>query len=179
MASHMNTKRRASAFALVLALVAGVTVTTSSRTAAQNASSPAYVIRFDHWTDADERDFGEFLAGIGRSGCTTVNACLHDPSNPFQASDPPNIYFRSDCADLPYVLRAYFAWKRGLPFSYEADVEARGHTRDIRYTADGNEVSARTDVLSYSTSGYEMIDVMRDAVSSASFRIHPDLDGPY
>ncbi len=57
------------------------------------------------------------------------------------------------------MLRAYFAWKRGLPFSYEGDVEPRGHTRDIRYTADGNEVSARTDVLSYSTTGYEMLDV--------------------
>jgi hypothetical protein len=77
------------------------------------------------------------------------------------------------------VLRAYFAWKRGLPFSYEGDVEPRGHTRDIRYTPNGNEVTARTDVLTYSTSGYEMIDVMRDAVSSASYRIHPDLDGPY
>lgn len=25
-----------------------------------------------------------------------------------------------DCADLPYYLRAYFAWKMGLPFSYRA-----------------------------------------------------------
>src|SRR5512143_2145589 len=25
-----------------------------------------------------------------------------------------------DCADLPYVLRAYFAWKLGLPFGYSA-----------------------------------------------------------
>src|SRR5579862_5386127 len=118
MASHMNSKRRAGALALVLALAAGGLVVTGNRATAQNASSPTYVIRFDHWTDADERDYGEFLAGIGRSGCTTANACLRDPSNPFQASDPPNIYFRSDCANLPYVLRAYFAWKRGLPFSY-------------------------------------------------------------
>jgi hypothetical protein len=137
------------------------------------------VIRYDHWTAADERAYSEFIQAIGDSGCRTVNTCLHDPANPFRASDPESMPFRSDCADLPYVLRAYFAWKRGLPFSYEGDVEARGHTRDIRYTRDGNEVSARTDVLSYSTSGYEMIDVMRDAVSSASFRIHPDLDGPY
>jgi len=137
------------------------------------------VIRYDHWTDADERAYSEFIQAIGDSGCRTVNTCLHDPANPFRASDPEGMPFRSDCADLPYVLRAYFAWKRGLPFSYEGDVEPRGHTRDIRYTAAGNEVSARTDVLSYSTTGYEMIDVMRDAVSSASFRIHPDLDGPY
>ncbi|MGD0142856.1 MAG: hypothetical protein ABSC92_06840 [Rhizomicrobium sp.] len=136
------------------------------------------IIRYDHWTDADERAYSEFITAIGDSGCRTVNDCLHDPANPFRASDPESMPFRSDCADLPYVLRGYFAWKRGLPFSYEGDVEPRGHTRDIRYTAAGNEVSARTDVLSYSTTGYEMIDVMRDAVSSASFRIHPDLEEP-
>jgi hypothetical protein len=137
------------------------------------------IIRYDHWTDADERAYSEFITAIGDSGCRTVNDCLHDPANPFRASDPESMPFRSDCADLPYVLRGYFAWKHGLPFSYEGDVEPRGHTRDIRYTAAGNEVSARTDVLSYSTTGYEMIDVMRDAVSSASFRIHPDLEEPY
>ncbi|MGD0867640.1 MAG: hypothetical protein ABSA49_19020, partial [Rhizomicrobium sp.] len=136
------------------------------------------IIRYDHWTDADERAYSEFITAIGDSGCRTVNDCLHDPANPFRASDPESMPFRSDCADLPYVLRGYFAWKHGLPFSYEGDVEPRGHTRDIRYTAAGNEVSARTDVLSYSTTGYEMIDVMRDAVSSASFRIHPDLEEP-
>lgn len=27
---------------------------------------------------------------------------------------------KPDCADLPYVLRAYFAWKLGLPFTYRA-----------------------------------------------------------
>ncbi len=61
-------------------------------------ATATYVVRFDHWTDADERDFGEFITAIGNSGCTTVNACLHDPGNPFQASDAPSVYFRSDCA---------------------------------------------------------------------------------
>ena len=48
--------------------------------------------------------------------------------------------FRSDCADLPYVLRFYYAWKRGLPFSYVSDVSPRGRTRDIRYSPKGNRV---------------------------------------
>jgi hypothetical protein len=136
------------------------------------------VIRYDRWRAADERAYGEFITAIGTSGCRTVDACLHDPANPFRASDPPGIAFRSDCADLPYVLRAYFAWKRGLPFSYESEVSPRGHTRDIRYTANGNQVVARSDVLTDSMSGYALLEAVRDAVSSASYRIGPDLEDP-
>jgi len=137
-----------------------------------------YTIRFDHWTEADERGFGEFIAGIGQSDCHTVNTCLHGPGNPFRASDPEGIYFKSDCADLPYVLRAYYAWKRGLPFSYVSVIEPRGHTRDIRYTRNGNEVVERKDVLSGSISGYELLEELRDIISSATYRMHPDLDAP-
>src|ERR1043166_2604964 len=82
---------------------------------APGASGSSYVVRFDHWTDRDERDFSEFISAIGQSNCRTVDECLHGAGNPFRASDPPGIRFTSDCANLPYVLRAYFAWKRGLP----------------------------------------------------------------
>jgi hypothetical protein len=146
--------------------------------AATASPSSLYVIRYDHWTEADERNYGEFITAIGESGCHTVNGCLHGTGNPFRASDPEGIVFHSDCADLPYVLRAYFAWKRGLPFSYESAVEPRGHTRDIRYTPNGNSVVERKDVLTGSVSGYELLDEVRDIISSASYRIHPDLDAP-
>ena len=88
------------------------------------ASSSFYFIRYDHWSPADERGFGEFLRRIGDSDCATVSGCLHGPGNPFRASDPPSIHFRADCADFPYLLRAYYAWKRALPFSYESAVAA-------------------------------------------------------
>jgi hypothetical protein len=142
------------------------------------APSSMITVRYDHWTDADERGYGEFITAVGDSGCRTVNSCLHGPANPFRASDPDGIEFRSDCADLPYVLRAYYAWKRGVPFSYESAVSPRGHTRDIRYTANGNQVVSRKDVLTNSSSGYALLETVRDAVSSASYRIHPDLETP-
>jgi formylglycine-generating enzyme required for sulfatase activity len=137
-----------------------------------------YYVRFDHWTDADERDYGEFVAAIGDSDCTTVNACLKIAANPFRNSDPPNVVFTSDCANLPYILRAYFAWKRGLPFSYERAVDSRGIAADTRYSRDGNRVTGRVDVLSGSTNGYALLEALLDATSSASYRIHPDLDAP-
>src|SRR5471030_674355 len=80
-------------------------------------ADPYVRIQSDQWTQGDERGYGEFITAIGESGCRSVNACLHDAANPFRASDQAGTFFESDCADLPYVLRFYYAWKRGLPFS--------------------------------------------------------------
>jgi hypothetical protein len=143
------------------------------------SSSLTYVVRHDRWTDADERGYGEFIASIGNSNCRTVDACLRGPGNPFRASDPQGLRFRSDCADLPYYLRAYYAWKHGLPFAYEAAVSPRGRTRDIRYSPQGNRVSERRTVTTGSTTGPELLNAMRNTISSAMYRIHPDLDSPY
>jgi len=134
-------------------------------------------IRTDHWTSADERGYGEFIAAIGESGCRTVDGCLHDSANPFSASDPPGAHFRSDCADLPYFLRFYYAWKRGLPFSYVRDVSPVGGARDIRYSARGNRVEARRDVTS-GADGLAVLDAIRDDISSATYRIHPGREKP-
>lgn len=141
-------------------------------------SPSTYLIRYDRWTEADERGFGEFVTGLGETDCHTVNDCLHSAGNPFRASDPPGIAFRSDCADLPYVLRAYYAWKRGLPFSYVGAVTPLGYTRDIRYSRNGNAVAGRRDVLSGSMSGYELLEELRDQISSATYRMNPDIDDP-
>src|SRR5690348_12098702 len=131
----------------------------------QGYNASTYLIRYDRWTEADERGFGEFVTGLGEANCRTVNDCLHSPGNPFRASDPPGIYFRSDCADLPYVLRAYYAWKRGLPFSYVSAVTPLGYTRDIRYSRNGNSVAGRRDILSGAMSGYELLEELRDQIS--------------
>ncbi|MDE1939326.1 MAG: hypothetical protein KGI68_09925 [Alphaproteobacteria bacterium] len=145
-------------------------------------SSPLYVVRHDHWSADDEQGYRQFIQVIGESACDTVNACLHSDANPFRASDPPNHSFAADCADLPYVLRFYYAWKRGLPFSYVGAVVphgAVGSDGDLRYSRHGNSVASRVDVASGVMSGYEIIDQIRAAVSSATYRIHPDLEKPF
>ena len=68
------------------------------------------------------------------------------------------------------MLRFYYAWHRGLPFSYVADVAPRGHAADIRYSPRGNEIEARRDILT-GADALAMLDVLRDAVSSATYRI--------
>jgi hypothetical protein len=44
---------------------------------------------------------------------------LHDHLGLGEDQPPPKgLRLDPDCADLPYFLRAYFAWKRGLPFGF-------------------------------------------------------------
>src|SRR3569833_2256994 len=137
----------------------------------------AYLIRADRWTPADERAYGEFITAIGDSGCTSVDSCLKSAANPFRASDPAYADFRADCADLPYYLRFYYAWKRGLPFSYVREVSPRGRASDVRYSARGNVVERRADV----PSGVDALGVLRrlaDDISSATYRPDPELEPP-
>src|ERR1019366_5007770 len=102
--------------------------------AAVPAGADPVRILSEAWTAGDERGYGKFIASLGESGCRSVDACLRSAANPFRASDFPDTVFRADCADLPYFLRFYYAWKRGLPFSYVSDVSPRGRSRDIRYS---------------------------------------------
>lgn len=139
--------------------------------------NPLYVVRADHWSDADERDYERFITAIGESDCGSLNACLHSPANMFFGSDPAGRKFEADCAELPYVLRFYFAWKRGLPFSYAEAMQAQSNDdTDLRYTRQGNRVIGRTAIPSGRITGMEAIRIIREATSTASYRTHPDHD---
>ena len=69
------------------------------------------------WTPADEQLWQDFVTRIGQSGCTTVDSCLASNANPFRDDSDIQTTHYSDCADFPMFLRAYFSYKRGLPFS--------------------------------------------------------------
>lgn len=127
------------------------------------------------WSETDETAFEDFVARIGESGCRNVHACLTGAtSNPmFHASNPAGMRFYADCADLPYMLRAYFAWKNGLPFSYTSAVLPIGATRDIRYTRLGNRVIARHHVVGPVVDARRAIPRMVDTISSAHYRYPP------
>jgi hypothetical protein len=141
------------------------------------AGDTTYRILHDSWAEADERGYSEFVKAIGENGCNSINKCLHSTANPFAKTDPPGAVFFSDCADLPYYLRAYYAWKRGLPFSYITAVSPLGHTTDIRYTARGNAIESRRDILTGSTDAMTLLSTLRDTISSATYRLHPDMEG--
>jgi hypothetical protein len=133
------------------------------------------------WTDQDERAFEEFIERIGESDCRTVHECLTSAkSNPlYRASNPLGMHFNADCADLPYLLRAYFAWKNGLPFAYSASVSPAGRdSSDIRFNDVGVRISSRRDLTGPMIDARREIPQMLGLVTSAHFRYAPDYAGP-
>lgn len=134
------------------------------------------------WSEADERGYEAFVQALADSGCATVRACLAAPANPLAADDPPGLVFSADCADLVYMLRAYYAWKKGLPFGFVSAVEARRPMGegDLRATLHGNRPAARWDVTA-SDPGADIravLQTIRDQVSTATFRVDPRIERP-
>lgn len=136
----------------------------------------------ERWSAADELGYEAFIQAIANSGCTTVRTCLAAPANPLAKGDPPGLVFSADCADLVYMLRAYYAWKKALPFGFVTVVEARKPMGegDLRVTVHGNYAAIRWDVTAQSP-GVDIRDVLRvirDQVSTATFRIDPRIERP-
>lgn len=156
-------------------------------------SSGAWYLRKTEWTQQDEEGFSNFVQAIGSSGCRTVESCIRNPANPYRNSDPSSdIYkFWSDCADWPYFLRAYYAWKNDLPFVYTAEVEPLPLTdeqrsqikvgrikeqNDERYSLNGNKPSRRVVAPSMKTgmaNFFRVQDGMQNTVNTATLRIDP------
>jgi hypothetical protein len=99
----------------------------------------------DHWSEADEEGFGQFVAAIGASNCSSSESCLRDPANPYRATDQDFLDVDVDCAKWPYLLRVYYAWKNGLPFSYVDAVSGAGG--DLRFTKTANRPVGRHDFI--------------------------------
>jgi hypothetical protein len=126
------------------------------------------------WSAADETGFAKFVQVIGRSTCTTLESCLAISGNPYFSPDDPE--FTGDCADMVYVLRAYYAWKNGLPFSYQNAMRTYdGAREDLRYSSNGNLVAGRRDAVGQTPiKAGAWIERIGGEVSTAMFRTHPD-----
>lgn len=126
------------------------------------------------WSEEDERGYSAFIQRLGESGCDTPDDCINSKANPYFGTDGRGINFNADCADLVYMLRAYYAWKNGLPFTYVSGVYSRGGG-DIRFSPKGNRVAGRNSITG-TANGRSVIYAIRDAVSSATYRVGPDID---
>ena len=82
-------------------------------------SKGVWTIRKDHWDDSDEQGYQAFIVRIAKSKCNSVDSCLKTPSaNPYyDPNQEADVFYYADCGRFPYVLRMYYAWKMGLPFS--------------------------------------------------------------
>lgn len=147
---------------------------------AQADDSIFWKIKKDSWSETDEKNYSAFISALGKSRCNTFDACLKGPANPYRSTDNPNTKFTSDCADLPYMLRGYFAWKNGLPFSVVVRVESTdGPGGDTRYSKNGNLVKARMDLVGLPDRGFPLgfqsLRTTVDNVHSGMYRFDPGL----
>jgi len=109
------------------------------------ASAGAWRIVKDHWSEADEKGFGQFVQALGETNCSSSESCLRNPANPYRNTDQHFLDIDVDCAKLPYLLRSYYAWKNGLPFSFVNGVDGEGG--DLRYTHSANRATSRHDFI--------------------------------
>lgn len=129
------------------------------------------------WTQEDEKGFEAFVQAIGRSNCISLEGCLQIPANPYSSSDEET--YSGDCADMAFILRAYYAWKNGLPFSYQNAMRtADGAPEDTRYSSNGNVVVGRRDATGKEpVKGDVYLSRIGGEVSTAMFRTHPETGG--
>ena len=130
----------------------------------------------ESWGADDEAGYSAFVQAIGRSQCDSLETCLKSDANPYRSSVDPTLH--GDCADMAYVLRAYYAWKNGLPFSYQKSMALAATRReDIRYSTKGNVVAERRQILNHVSNAPAFLKRIGWEVSTAMFRTHPVTGG--
>jgi hypothetical protein len=75
------------------------------------------------WDRKAEEEFAAFVEQLGtvraRFGCVKLHHCLQKPeANMLWSEEDRTLKVFSDCADVPYTLRAYFAYKTKRPFQW-------------------------------------------------------------
>jgi hypothetical protein len=131
------------------------------------------------WTAEDEQGFEEFIRQIGESDCATVHDCLTSPvANPrFYNRHPSVVQFFADCADLPFVLRAYYAWNVGLPFSFAVRLGYHPRTPGHASNLTGFQIADRYNIVGPGPDARLALQAISQFVSSAHFRSPPAYKG--
>ncbi len=128
------------------------------------------------WEASDEAGYTAFVQGFGRSTCSSLEACLKSDANPYRSDKDPTL--RGDCADMAYILRAYYAWKNGLPFSFQNAMRTADRSGDdIRYSRAGNIVRGRRAIKNSVRNAHAFLQSIGGEVSTAMFRTHPETGG--
>ncbi len=132
----------------------------------------AWKINKTMWSETDEKVYQDFVEALCDSRHNNLNRFIKDPkANPLYGKDDISFNLLPDCADLPYVVRAYVAYKLRLPFSYASST--RGNGGDIRYSRGNRPVSFKnqSNFKSPQDLFYKVL-----WVNSGNFRMAADLE---
>lgn len=102
----------------------------------------AWKLSRSYWSDEDEKVYSNFVEKLCDSKHGNLNRFIRDPqANPLYGEEDKKFYLNADCADLPYLIRAYVAYKLRVPFSYVSSVSGKGG--DQRYSKGNRPVEFR------------------------------------
>jgi len=130
------------------------------------------------WTEGEERAFGTFVTAIGRGvaerRCRGLAQCLDDPRvNPLHVQGR-RMRFEADCADVAYLLRAYYAWRRELPFVFVNHIRWQRRPEEGRRALDTRPAGlARWDAF---RSPWQLLHELGGRVNSNWFRMRPEVE---
>jgi len=163
--------------AFVLCVLFSVSVQASAPTADDTTSVTVPLWTITQSWDADAEDeFSRWVEQLGRARgareCLRLRGCLESPEANSLWTDGetwPRLF--ADCADLPYVLRAYFSYKTGRPFQFTNRIHGRRYGKTVR-------VKSYTDITNRKfRSVRSMFRHMTAWIHSGFFRTAPRLEG--
>jgi len=124
------------------------------------------------WDQEAELEFAIWVETIGRAREKKVfriaRGLKDQKINPLYTPEDRRLRFETDCATLPYAMRAYFSWKTRRPFSWNSN-KGRRYGRD-------NHPERWSDFSQFKDPVRLIARAMAD-VSSAMFRMHARLEG--
>ena len=162
----MHLWNSARSVALVLTVIYTVMIVSSVVSSASAATFPWRITK-DHWSALDEQGYEDFVTGLGAADCWSVDECLKSSANPYRNTDP-RVKFLMDCADVPYFLRGYYAWKNGLPFGWQSAMQSGDGPRgDIRYSSNGNRIVGRS-MIPATASGVKALPRLYEIINTVS-----------
>ncbi len=119
------------------------------------------------WSPEEEANYSEWVASLGERSWSNVQEALVSEHNPYRRLDSPKMRFNANAANLPVFLRAYFAYKRKLPFVLTA-VESGTDEES------GNRSARIFDNISYPGTLQEFFDLIARTVTFETYRTAPD-----
>ncbi len=136
------------------------------------------------WGEAPENLYGAFVESLFSHPLSedltwnNLQSLLQDADknllfDHFNKGEEKRLRLRPDCADLPYLLRAYFAWKLGLPFGYRICNRGRAGrppTCGDLLANDQERPEGKKDIDAF---GHFARRRVQNGVHSASGRTHP------
>lgn len=108
----------------------------------RSASAEAWPVERE-WSLKEETLYSQWFERLASKSWRSTNEMLH--SREFNSLYDPadeGLDFYADCGDFPYVIRAYYAYKRGLPF-------VANRVDGMRYTRQPNATASTFDNLSH------------------------------